>query len=164
MMHSSAAEASEVFAQARNLNAALKNLLKKESSAGQQVVSFAKDFRNAIASGKSAPRDLFIERYFESKEPFFIGAVRYAFPELFEASVGAVIDKYADTFNATYERTEQGIKITDQKRFEEIVKEVNQLVTKDIKAAELPNNNFIRKALLTAIFEYEVFVEVAKVL
>jgi hypothetical protein len=156
-------EAQESFAAAKNLNAALKNLLKRESSATPAVASFAKDFRVAVGSGKSGPRDLFIERNFEGKQFFFMGAVRYAFPELIESTVGAIVNRFADEFNATYERQDGSVTVTDAKRFKEIVNEVLAIVNKDLKAAELPVNAFMQVALLATVFEFDVLNEVMKV-
>jgi hypothetical protein len=156
-------EAQESFAAAKNLNAALKNLLKRESSGAPAVASFAKDFRTAVSSGKDTQRDLFIERNFESKRFFFIGAVRYAFPEIVESTVGTIVSKYADDFNATYERVDGGITVTNAKRFQEIVLDVLSIITKDLKAAELPDNAFMQSALLATVFELDVLNEVMKV-
>jgi ribosomal protein S17E len=164
MLQSTVDEVKEAFAAAKNLNAALKNLLKKEGSSSPQIVGFAKDFRNAASSGKSGPRDFFIEKHYPAKELFFMGAVRYAFPELVDATVGAIVEKFADQFNATYERNDDGIKVTNSAGFKKIAKEVHGIITSDLKAAELPTNNFMHNALLATVFEVDVFAEVMKVL
>jgi hypothetical protein len=163
MMTCTVEEAKEAFAAAKNLNAALKNLLKREGASSPAIAPFAKEFRVAASSGKSAPRDLFIEKNFDSKQFYFIGSVRYAFPELVDSCVGAIVDKFADDFNSTYQREENGIKVTDAKRFESIVKDVQEIIKKDLKAAELPNNNFMINALLATVFEFDVLQEVMKV-
>ena len=164
MLPSSVKEVQDVFALAKNLNAALKNLLKKESKNAPQVASFAKEFRAAVATGKVASRDLFIERNFPAKEYFFIGAARYAFPELVENTVGGILSKYADTFNATYERAEDGVKVTDPESFSRISNDVRAIIQRDLSAAELPVNSFMQNALLSAVFEVDVLAEVMKVL
>lgn len=164
MLPTTVQEIQESFAAAKNLNAALKNLLKKESSATPAVANFAKDFRAAVSSGKSASRDLFIERNFETKQFFFLGAARYAFPELVESTVGAIVAKYADEFNATYQRQDDGVKVTDAARFKEIVNAVRATIRNDVKAAGLPVNNFMESALLATVFEFDVLNEVMKVI
>jgi len=163
MLKPTVEEVKESFAAAKNLNAALKNLLKRESSGSPAVAGFAKDFRVAATSGKSGPRDLFIERNFESKQFFFMGAVRYAFPELVESTVGAIVNKFADEFNATYQRQDGDVTVTNAKRFKEIVNEVLTIIDKDLKAAELPANTFMQVALLATVFEFDVLNEVMKV-
>lgn len=164
MLKSNVQEVQESFAAAKNLNAALKNLLKKESSGTPQIVSFAKEFRAAAGSGKSGPRDLFIERNYPEKELYFMGAIRYAFPELIEATVGAIIENYADDFNATYERKDDKVAVTNAAGFKKIVKEVHEIVKRDLKAAEVPSNSFMQNALLATVFEVDVLAEVMKVL
>lgn len=164
MLPTTVEEIQESFAAAKNLNSALKNLLKKESSATPAVAHFAKDFRAAASSGKSAQRDLFIERNFETKQFFFLGAARYAFPELIESTVGTIVSKYADDFNATYERQDGGVQVTDAARFKEIVNAVQATIKKDLKAAGLPVNNFMQSALLATVFELDVLNEVMKVI
>lgn len=163
MLKPTVEEVKESFAAAKNLNAALKNLLKRESSGSSAVAGFAKDFRVAVTSGKSAPRDYFIERNFENKQFFFMGAVRYAFPELVDSTVGAIVNKFADEFNATYERHDGAVTVTNTKRFKEIVNEVQTIIQKDLKAAELPVNTFMQVALLATVFELDVLNEVMKV-
>jgi hypothetical protein len=164
MLRSTVQEVQEAFATAKNLNAALKNLLKKESSGAPHVASFAKEFRQAVSSGKSAPRDLYIERNYPDKELLFMGTVRYAFPDLIDATVGTIITKYADSFNATYERVDEAVSVKNRSEFEKIVKEVHSIIKRDLKAAEVPDNAFMQNALLATVFEPDVFAEVVKVL
>jgi hypothetical protein len=164
MLKSTVQEVQESFAAAKNLNSALKNLLKKESSGTPQIASFAKEFRAAAGSGKSGPRDLFIEKNYPEKELYFMGAIRYAFPELIESTVGSIIGKYADEFNATYEREEDKITVKDAAAFKKIVKAVHEIVKKDLTAAEVPNNPFMQNALLATVFEVDVLAEVMKVI
>ena len=47
MINCTVEEAKETFAASRNLNAALKNLLKKEGANSPAIAPFAKDFRVA---------------------------------------------------------------------------------------------------------------------
>lgn len=164
MLKSTVQEVKDAFAAAKNLNAALKNLLKKESSGTPQIAVFAKEFRAAAGSGKSGPRDLFIEKNYPERELYFMGAIRYAFPELIESTVGSIITKYADDFNETYERNDDVVKVTNAAGFKKIVKEVHEIVKKDLTAAEVPNNTFMQNALLATVFEVDVLAEVMKVL
>jgi len=162
MLPTTASDAQETFSRAKNLNAALKNFIKRESRSGDQVVSFAKDFRAAVGTGRSVAVNAFIDRNYPQKEVFFLGVARYAFPELVESCVGRIIDRHAEAFNQTYERGEQGITIKDAKTFNSIVREVHQLVKADIQAAELPVNGFLENALLSSVFEIDVLTEVMK--
>lgn len=162
MLPTTVSDVQETFGSAKNLNAALKNFIKRESRSGDQVVSFAKDFRSAVTTGKAATINAFIEKNYPRKEVYFLGVARYAFPELVESCVGRIIDQHAESFNQTYERLEQGITIKDAKSFASIVREVHQMVKGDIQAAELPVNGFLENSLLSSVFEIDVLTEVMK--
>ncbi len=116
-------EIEQGFCKAKNLNSALKGFLKREGSANPQAASFAKDFRAAAGSGKAPAIRAFVERNYPKREIFFVGLARYAHPELVESVVGRIIDTHADAFNATYDRGEDGIKVTDAATFKKIVKD-----------------------------------------
>lgn len=160
MLPTTVSDVQDAFANAKNLNAALKNFLKRESRSGEQVASFAKDFRAAVSTGRTTAINGFIEKNFPRKEVYFLGVARYAFPELVESCVGRIIDQHAEAFNKTYERLEQGISIKDAKTFGSIVREVRQMVKRDLQAAELPVNGFLENALLSSVFEIDVLTEV----
>lgn len=154
----------DAFQGAKNLNAALKNFIKREGNNGGQVVSFAKDFRGVVSSGRAPAVQLFIEKNYPAKEFLFLGVARYAFPELVESSVGRIIEKYADDFNTTYERGEAGISVKNAAAFKKIAKDVLSIIREDIKAAGFGSNPFLENALLASVFEVEVLAEVMKVL
>lgn len=162
MFTPTAEEAKLSLAAAKNLNAALKSLLKKESAGSPAVANFAKEFRLAVSTGRSATRDLFVERNFADKQFFFLGVVRYAFPELVEGTVGSIVERYADDFNNTYEKQDDGIAVTDTTRFGEIVTDVLAIIREDLRSAGLPVNAFMISALLATVFEFEVLAEVMK--
>lgn len=164
MLPTTSTELSQAFSAAKNLNAALKNFLKREGNNGAQVVAFAKDFRNAVSGGKSVAIQFFIEKNYPTKEMYFMGVARYAFPEVIESTVGEIIERYADEFNATYIRDEQGISIKDAKAFGRIVAEVKAMIEAQLRAAEVPTNNFMQNSLLASVFEIDVLAEVMKVL
>ncbi len=159
MLPTTGSDVQEAFGRAKNLNAALKNFIKRESRSGDQVVTFAKEFRAAVGTGREIAVSAFIEKNYPKKEVYFLGVARYAFPELVESCVGRIIDKYAEAFNQTYERQEQGIAVKDAKTFCAIVREVHQMVKADIQAAELPVNGFLENALLSSVFEIDVLTE-----
>lgn len=164
MLPTTSTELSEAFSAANNLNAALKNFLKREGNNGAQVVAFAKDFRNAVSGGRSAAIQFFIEKNYPGKEMYFMGVARYAFPEVIESTVSEIIEKYAEDFNATYVREEQGITVKDSKAFGRIVSEVKAVIESRLRAAEVPTNNFMQNSLLASVFEVDVLAEVMKVL
>lgn len=164
MLETTVDEVTTALTGARNLNSALKSFIKREGSSTPQIVSFAKDFRGVVASGRAEPVRLFVEQNFAKRPMYFLGVARYAYPELIEASVGKIIEKYADVFNGTYERTDAGIKVTDSKQFGSIVSEVRDMIDGELLQAQAPQSNFMRNAVLASVFEPDVLQEVLKII
>ncbi len=164
MFSTSSQEVIDAFSRAKNLNAALKGFLKREGRAGAALVSFAKSFRQAVATGRPAALQNYITQHFPAQEGFFMGVLRYAFPQQCEELLGGVIERYADEFNATYAKSEAGVTVTNPQRFGEIVRAVLASFDAGLQQAELPNSNFMRNALLAMVFEPDVLREVFAVL
>lgn len=155
-------EVENAFASAKNLNAALKSFLKREGKGGPQIASFAKDFRNAVGTGRPAAVKFFIEQNYSKREVLFVGLIRYVFPEAVESIVTKIFDTYADEFNTTYTKSEGGMTVTNPPRFKEIAKAVVSLVEEGLRGAELPVSNFMKNSLLVCVFESDVLQEVFK--
>jgi hypothetical protein len=150
------------FESARNLNAALKSFLKREGKGGPQIAAFAKDFRNAVGTGRSATVKHFIENNYPKRELLFVGVVRYVFPEAVESIVSKIVDTYAEEFNSTYTKSDAGVQISNPARFNEIAKAAVGLIEEGLRSAELPVSNFMKNALLVCVFESDVLAEVFK--
>lgn len=163
MLETNVEEVTVALTSAKNLNAALKSFLKREGTQTPQVANFAKEFRGVVTSGRPEPVRVFIEQNYEKRPMYFLGVARYAYPELIEAVVGKIIEQHAETFNTTYERAEQGIKVTDAKAFGAIVKSVSQMIDEGLKASGAPTSNFMRNAIMASVFEPDVLTEVLKV-
>ncbi len=163
MLETNVEEVTVALTSAKNLNAALKSFLKREGTQTPQVATFAKEFRGVVTSGRPEPVRVFIEQNYEKRPMYFLGVARYAYPELIEAVVGKIIEQHAETFNSTYERAEQGIKVTDAKAFGAIVKSVSQMIDEGLKASGAPASNFMRNAIMASVFEPDVLTEVLKV-
>jgi hypothetical protein len=155
-------EVEGAFASAKNLNAALKSFLKREGKGGPQIASFAKDFRNAVGTGRPAAVKFFIEQNYSKREVLFVGLIRYVFPEAVESIVTKIFDTYADEFNTTYSKSESGVTLTNPARFKEISKSVVGVVEEGLRGAELPVSNFLKNSILVCVFESDVLQEVFK--
>lgn len=164
MLETNVDEINGALAAAKNLNAALKKFLRIEGTSSPQVNAFAKDFRGAVARGRPEAVRGFIEKNFPKREVYFLGVVRYAHAEFFESVLADVFNEYADRFNATYEKTASGVKLSNEKEFSSIAKAVVGMIGERIKTANLPESNFLKKAMLVSIFEQDVLGEVLKVL
>jgi hypothetical protein len=163
MLETNVDEVTVALTSAKNLNAALKSFLKREGTQTPQVATFAKEFRGVVTSGRPEPVRVFIEQNYDKRPMYFLGVARYAYPELIEAVVGKIISQHAETFNTTYERAEQGIKVTDAKAFGAIVESVSQMIDEGLKASGAPTSNFMRNAIMASVFEPDVLTEVLKV-
>lgn len=153
-----------VLSSADNLNAALKTFLKREGRPGNSVEPFVKGLRNIVVRDRDGELLKYIQDNYAAKPHHFVLLVSYAFPKLRDAVGESVIEKYADSFNATFERTEAGIKILDSAKFKSIANEVAGVVEATINEAHIPCNNFSKKGLLATIFEPDVLLEVLPVL
>ena len=106
-----------VLATAPNLNAALKTFLKREGRPENSVEPFVKSLRPVVARNRDGELLRYIEQHYPTKEAHFALLASYAFPTIREPIVASVFEKYADAFNATYERTESGIRLTNPEKF-----------------------------------------------
>jgi hypothetical protein len=163
MLETNIDEVASALTGAKNLNSALKAFLKKEGTNAPHIVQFAKEFRGIVATGRTEPVRNFIERNYEKRPMVFLGLARYAYPELIEATVGNIIERYADEFNATYERVDDGVRVTDAKSFSAIVKGVGQMIEEGLHQAGVSPTNFMRNTIMASVFEPDVLREVMKV-
>jgi hypothetical protein len=163
-MEISPADVEAVLASADNLNAALKTFLKKEGKAGRSVETFAKNLRAVVARNRGAALREYIDTHYEDKRVHFALLAAYAHPNVRDAIVPAVFDKHAEAFNATYEKGNDGVVVTDSAKFQEVAKDVVAMISSALKEANLPSNNFFVYSLLISIFEPDVLHEVMEIL
>lgn len=164
MKEVSTEEVVEAFKNARNLNAALKNLLKKEATHNEALGRFAKNFRTAISG--PAPTNttkIFIEKNYKNEDLFFLAAARYAHAEFLEKLIDKIITKHGDAFNATYTQSQNSIEITDKKTFTSIVQDVSNETDAALKEASLPVSTFMKLVFYNSLFEPNVLREVLKI-
>jgi hypothetical protein len=165
MLATTSQEIVQAFASAKNLNAALKNFLKREGRGGGEAVqSFAKSFRNGVVGRKPEALVAFVEANYPKREVLFMGLVRYAHADLVESTVGEIIDKHADRFNTTYERSGDEIKVTNRAEFDSTVKDVVAIIDRSLAAAEVARTNFLVNSIVASVFEPDVLREVYKVM
>lgn len=151
---------------APNLNAAVKNLLKREAQGqgSEQLVAFAKECRDVVQSRRDGALRSFIEKNYPRREAFFLGLARYAHSPTFTAVIENIFNEYAAEFNSTYETGTDSISVTNPERFAAIVKGVSVMIDDGLRAAGLPINNFLKNSLLVSIFEPQVLQAVIPVL
>jgi|688.fasta_scaffold290233_2 hypothetical protein len=160
MLESSKDEVQSAFLAAKNTNAAVKTFLKREARVGDPSERFAKDFRNATSSGREESVQAFVEKHFPKYEMYFLALARYAHSEFISSTVEKIFEKFADEFNTTYEKTSEGVTVTNSAKFNQITQEVLKIITDELSSAGLPVTNFMKKAALICIFEPDVLKEV----
>ena len=156
------------LSQARNLNAALKKLLKIEGEKDDKTLRFIKGFRDLIKripnKGDSTPviADFVARTMPEFKEHLLVVG-RNAFFEQIEVVLTEVIEKYADDFNLTYDHDGSGeITISDEDRFLKLANEAVNRISELIKESTMPDNSFIKSSVLYALFDPTVLAELDK--
>jgi hypothetical protein len=146
----------ESFKAAKNLNAAIKNFLKKETAADDKLIRFAKDFRTVTSMGMTNQAQMFIEKNMPTHQNNFMFLARYAHADLIGIVADKVFTDFADLFNATYTKAGSDIIVKNEIEFSNIVKKVHSFVAESIQAADRPSSNFMKNSFLTAIFEEDV--------
>lgn len=141
---------------ARNLNAAVKKLLKAEGDSNPRAAKFAKDLRDVFAVKNPAFGDKFVHNNFAEYQAEMIAVIKYAYSENLMAIAGQVFEKYGDDFNNTYADDGEKVTVSDQKNFDRIFKEVTQIIDSSLKAMEIDCGPLMRSTLLATIFEPRV--------
>ena len=149
-----------VFKRSRNINAAVKNFLKKEVKNNPELERFAKNFRSAQTSGDDARALSFIEKYLEVEPRYFLALGGYAHVDFVTKVSEAVVTNHADAFNATYELTETEVEIKNKKEFERIAKAALAQIDGELKTYELADSPFMRSVVTNAIFDDRVLTHV----
>ena len=165
MFSSSKEEIVEVFKQAKNINAAIKKILKQEVKRGSAEERFFKDFRNVVISPRAADLiEVFVQRHFPAAERYFMVLAGYIYDTEMVSISSAIIDKYAEDFNRTYSQTESEITVQDRARFEEIASEAIKMLENGLKENRLPPSSFLKGVLVNRLFTPEVIKELEPLL
>lgn len=149
---------------AKNLNAAVKNFLKKDVGNDARIAQFAKELRAAFESPLKQRADLFIRQSLPQSEIPLIGVVRYCYVDGISAVVEQIAAQYAEEFGATYQQSVDGVEIKDRATFERIISEVVGGLGQRLEAQKLPASNFMKNAVLMFLFEADVLKHVIPLL
>ena len=143
----------------KNINAALKNFLKLEIRNGDPAGRFVKDLRSVVGAKSTEPLQRLVEQGQQKFERHIFVIVRYAYHEPMAQIAEQVAHKYADDFNATYEREDGRIKVIDLPKFKSIFKEVEGLFEQAINERKLGPVGLMKNALVTFVFDADVITE-----
>lgn len=141
---------------AENINSALKHFLKREVRRGDPAERFVKDLREVML-GKDENRAFsFIEKKRPDFDSHLIAIGSYAHSEMVMSLANQIVEKYADTFNATYEVKDDDIALKDKGAFETIMKEVSDIVSKNLKGAGFGDSVFMQSVVFSTVFDRPV--------
>lgn len=149
-------DAVQVLKKSGNLNASLKNFLKREVKNGDPAGRFVKDLRELSDSSDTTRLENYIERSRAKFELQLVAIGAHAHAETIEGIAGKVTEKFADTFNETYKLTDSGVEVTDKKNFDQIVKQAFLLIDSDLKERGFGDSTYIKNSVLLTIFDKRV--------
>ncbi len=153
-------EVHECFCNARNLNAAIKHVIRSDASRDPSIAKFAKAFRAAIKSPKLTQLAPFLEKALPDYEQHLYLLLRHAYAEQIDPILDQLMEKYAETFNQTYDHDGSGsIAVTDEKTFEAIGREALTLIASEVEAADIPSSGFMKNAVAFSLFDQAVLLE-----
>lgn len=160
MLEYTAQDAYTVLKKSTNINAAIKNFIKREIRKGDPGEKFAKNLRNVLISKNEQTALDFIDGALPQFTNHLVTIACYAFPEFINNLVEEIVEKYADDFNATFEVTEDRLGYKDKAKFESIAKEAIGIIREKIKAEGMGDSPFMRNVIYLSIFEPAVIVAV----
>ena len=157
-------DAVTVLTKAANLNSALKNFLKREIKPGDPAGRVVKDLKDLSSPSHSKQ----LADYLGRSRPAFDGHIlaigKYAHADAVNGIVGTIIDRYAEEFNSTYETQDESIKVTNEKRFKQIVDEAIALIETQQSAAGFGNSKYFKSLVLLSVFDRPVLDHISSLL
>ena len=159
-------DAVECFQNARNLNAAVKKILKSDTSNDTRTSRFCKALKSAIKSPKKEAIAAFVEKAIVDYEEYLFVVLRNAYAPLIDPILDTVIEEYADTFNETYSIDPMSgtISILNEETFKQIGEQALKAISSGTENSELPPNGFMKSAITYSLFDNAVLIELRECL
>ena len=159
MANITALEILQTFEGAKNINAAFKKFLKNDAGKDQANLKFINGLKQIFASKDEGQKLAFLNKHLPDFEPHLLVVGRYAYVEPVDSVTEEVIIKFAEEFNTTYSKHDNGIEILNE-RFSQIVSEVMAIISQCYQNGHLPESNFMTSIILNSIFDADVLKEV----
>lgn len=156
MLECSAEDIAQSLKKAPNINAAIKNFLKREVKKGDPAEKFAKSLRSAISSPGDGVALKFVEDSLPKFQNHLYSVACYAYYEFVSELAGSVVEKYADDFNATFEINEGQLKYKDEGKFKTISDKALEILRKGLNDAGFGGSPFMKNVTMISIFERPV--------
>jgi len=139
-----------------NLNAALKHFLKREVRRGDPAERFVKDLREVFAAKESTRALAFIEKKRPAFDSHLVAIGGYAHGDIVMGLASEIVEKYADSFNATYTVVGEDLEVKDGAGFDRIVAEAIAIVTARLTDAGFGDSPFMQSVVLATVFDRPV--------
>lgn len=149
---------------AKNLNAAVKNFLKKETGGDAKLAHFAKELRAGFESRIEGRAESTAARAMVENEGALYAVLKHAYAEGIVANIERIVEVHADKFSATYEPGAKGITVKDRKNFSSIIHQVIGELDTLLAEQQMPVSNLMKNTVLAYLFEPDVLKEVITVL
>ncbi len=156
MLEFSPEEATDVLLGANNINSAVKSFIKRDSRDFSTSLRFAKDLKDVAVSGKRERLLGLIKKNIADQNLALVRIAQHAFLPFIHETTNSAIEKYADSFNATYEITGQEISVKNQAEFEKLIKQALSDFDEALEKSACVKGNFMRLVLICTLFDAAV--------
>lgn len=152
------------FFKANNLNAALKNVLKKEAQKGSDLEKVIKILKKGVLAKKDNLLRNTLDKCLPKYKAECTLILRYAYDDEISEIANEIIEKHGENFNSTYESDGDKITITDNTEFNHIIGDVLKITESKFKELNLENNNLFKFILFDTVFDKPVFLHAQSIL
>ncbi len=146
----------DVLVKAPNINSAVKNFLKKEAKKGQPSEKFAKSLRDAFGSKNEERAKRFIDDSMTPHMSYIYSITCYAYFEFVSKLAEAIVNKFADDFNSTFEIVDEKVNFKDEKKFKTISEQALKIINENLNEFGFTDSNFMKNVALISVFERPV--------
>ena len=133
---------------APNINAAIKNFLKREIKKGDPAERFAKSLKAAFSSPNEEAAKKFIAESLPKFQNHIYSVACYAYYEIVSKMAETVVSEYADEFNATFEIQDGVLTYKDESKFKKISDNALGILKNGLKDAGFGDSPFMKNVAL----------------
>ncbi len=162
MLECSATDIHNCLRKATNINAAVKNFLKREVKKGDPSEKCAKTLKDIFGSQDQARSLDFVATSMPKFLNHLYSIACYAYFEPIGKLASSVVEKYADDFNATFEVQNNILAYKNEGEFKRISDEALSILRSGLKDMGFDDSPFMKNVTLLSIFERPVIEVIAE--
>lgn len=162
MLECTADDITTCLLKAPNINAAVKNFLKREVKKGDPAEKFAKNLKDILTSSDEKRSLQFISEAMPKFVNHLYSVACYAYFDVVGKLASSVVEKYADDFNATFEVNDGKLSYKDEAKFKKIADEALAILRTGLKENGFGDSPFMKNVTMLSIFERPVIEVLAK--